>query len=163
MKLGPYSTETAEKIRTAFVSAELNFEISVSEDAISKKNKHSQVLADTEILSGPDNAVYFEVTEADPIVVERILKSVQLEGDLAEETGSELEEEFYCTQCDYRADTDGTCPKHNVALVAFEDLAAAERERAQQVQTSVFSTVLKIATTLAVLFLVWRARHSFGL
>lgn len=160
--IGPISTTDLSQLKSFFEQNQIAFEVEIDEtlkaEADILMEKHGNGDYDYVSRRAGNRFDYYQakflyvyIKNEDAPKVKDLLFSLGLSEDaesIPEQIPSRVEnqtdqdEEFFCINCDYRSNYQGTCPKHGVRLLEYFEWLEAKREKAANSNSAKISRFL---------------------
>jgi hypothetical protein len=124
LRIGPFSEVHFSKLEQRLSEAGVafsRFEDPSFLESYNQKMKQRSGLHETiyPVYSGTaPEFLFIELEKADIFAIRQDLNDL---GYSLNENEGQFDEEYHCTKCDFRADTQQRCPKHNILLVTYRE------------------------------------------
>ncbi len=122
MRFGPLTVLDLNKLTALLDVPGLDYQIYHSKEDLDLANaaRASAVKSPYPTFDGPDRFIYIEIQKEALFVVKQELEKM---GYLSTNNSDEsaLPEEYFCSQCRYKSNQKGFCPKHRGQLLEFSD------------------------------------------
>jgi hypothetical protein len=156
MRFGPLTVLDLNKLTALLDVPGLEYEIFHSREDLELANaaRASALKSPYPTFDGPDRFIYIEIQKEALFVIKQELEKM---GYLSIESDEEalLDDEYYCSQCDYKSNQKGFCPKHQGQLLEFSNWLRQKKEPSNW--GKYFSL---LATLLVLSFFIYEALHN---
>lgn len=151
IKIGPFTEPQIKEIQHKLDTIDKDYTVEVDESLI---EKYQEVIASKMATqhhyagtSGFPEAIYLHINPMAMTSIESYLSNL---GIVLNPDAALLEDnEFFCPQCDYKANFESTCPAHAVKLVEYFESIRIKDDLKKQ-STNGFVKITFVATTILI-------------
>lgn len=131
LRIGPFSEIHISKLEQKLTSAGIAFEktedpshLAAYEQKMKQRNSTHEVIYPVYSGHSPEY-LFIELEKSDIFHIRQDLNDL---GYSLQDSAEQFAEEYYCTKCDYKADTQARCPRHNLLLLNYGDWLSARNK-----------------------------------
>lgn len=145
LRIGPFSEMHFSKLEQKLCAAGIAFEkfedpsyLAAYEQKMKQRSRMNEVIYPVYSGHSPEY-LFIELEKSDIFHVRQDLNDL---GYSLQDTSVQFSEEYYCPNCDYRAETQARCPKHNSLLLNYGDWLAARNKPTFTGRVAVFLIII---------------------
>lgn len=155
LRVGPFSeihfSKLEQKLNAAgiaFSKSEDPAHLEIYNQKMKQRNSTHEVIYPVYSGNAPEY-LFIEIEKSDVFTIKQDLNDL---GISLYESEGQFSEEYYCTKCDYKADTQARCPTHNLLLINYGEWVTERNKTPRAFKVVSVLMVLILLSFLLVVF-----------